>query len=129
MRLGGELDRASREIVEPAVLAAIPTAYTVILDLGDLKFCDSSGVALFVAANEKAKAVGTTLKLGNLNPAVSRVFGITGIDRVLDITEQDRPKPQVTSSISSRSASEPFPPRRARFDCDPRAQFVVSVSA
>lgn len=86
----------------------------MILDLGDLKFCDSSGVALFVAANEKAKAVGTTLKLGNLNPAVSRVFGITGIDRVLDITEQDRPKPQVTSSISSRSASESFPPRRER---------------
>lgn len=87
LRLCGELDGAGREALEPAVLAAIPTAYAVILDLGDLSFCDSSGVAMFLAAGEKARAEGTTLTLGNLQPSVARVFAVSGIEGVLNITE------------------------------------------
>ncbi len=87
LRLCGELDRASREVIEPAVLAAIPTAYAVILDLGDLSFCDSSGVAMFLAAREKAEAEGTALTLGNLRANVARVFAVSGVDQVLAITE------------------------------------------
>lgn len=87
LRLCGELDLASRDSIEPAVLAAIPTVSKVILDLGDLTYCDSIGIAMFIAAHEKAKAEGTTLVLGNLPPCVRRVFEISGIDAVLNITE------------------------------------------
>jgi anti-sigma B factor antagonist len=87
LRLCGELDTASRELVEPAVLAAIPTAYAVTLDLRDLAFCDSSGLAMFVAASEKANAEGTVLTVRNLEPTVRRVFEISGVDQVIDITE------------------------------------------
>jgi anti-anti-sigma factor len=87
LRLCGELDITSCDVIKPAVMAAIPSAYTVILDLGDLTFCDSSGVAMFVAASEKARAEGVVLTVGNLQPSVARVFEASGIGAVLDITE------------------------------------------
>ncbi len=87
LRLGGELDAASREVVEPAVMAAIASAKAVVLDLGELSFCDSRGLSMFIAANEKAAAEGTTLALRNLQPHVKHVFEISGIERVLDVTD------------------------------------------
>ena len=87
LRVCGELDIASRALIEPAVLAAIPTAYAVTLDLRDLEFCDSSGLAMFVAAHERAKAEGTVLTVRNLEPPVRRVFELSGVDQVIDITE------------------------------------------
>jgi anti-sigma B factor antagonist len=86
LRLHGELDMASRDVIEPAVLAAIPSAYAVVLDLRDLTFCDSTGIAMFLAAHEKAKSAGTTLTLDNIQPSVARVLRICGVDTVLDIT-------------------------------------------
>lgn len=87
LRVCGELDLASREVIEPAVLAAIPTSYTVILDLADLTFCDSTGLTMFIAAKEKAEAEGTTLRLRNPRPNVARVLAISGVDHVIDISE------------------------------------------
>ena len=87
LRLCGELDIASRDMIESAVMAAIPTVDSLILDLGDLTFCDSSGVAMFLAAREKAEAEGTALTLGNLRANVARVFAVSGVDQVLAITE------------------------------------------
>jgi anti-sigma B factor antagonist len=86
----GELDIEARDSFESVVLAAIPTAQAVILDLGDLTFCDSSGLALFITATEKAAEEGTVLTFRNVHPTVERVFRITGLDQVLDIAEEPR---------------------------------------
>jgi len=86
LRLCGELDEASRDLIEPAVMAAIPTAYAVVLDLRDLTFCSSSGLAMFAAADQKAQAAGTTLTLVNAQTNVSRVLEITGMDKALTIS-------------------------------------------
>src|SRR5947207_9765082 len=82
LRICGELDSASREFVQPAILAAIPTADAVILDLGDLTFCDSSGLAMFMTAHEKAKAAGTTLTLAKPQTNLSRLLELAGMDRM-----------------------------------------------
>ena len=87
LSLRGELDTLSRDTFESAVMAAIPTAYAVVLDLGGLTFCDSTGLAMFLAAAEKAAASETTLTFRNVHPTVWRLFQISGIDHVLDITE------------------------------------------
>lgn len=86
LHLRGELDAASRELIEAAAMAAIPSAYAVILDLRDLTFCDSSGVSMFVALAGKARAAGTTLTICNPRTAIARLFSITGIDTLLEIT-------------------------------------------
>ncbi len=84
--VGGELDLASRGVIEPAVLAAIPSAAAVVFDLTDLTFCDSSGITMFVTAHQKAEANGAALRFRNLSPAVARVFAISGVDQLLEIT-------------------------------------------
>jgi len=87
LRLCGELDTSSRDLIETAVMAAIPTADALVLDLGDLTFCDSNGIAMFLAAHEKARAHGTVLTFGNLTPSVSRLFEVAGLNDVLAITK------------------------------------------
>jgi anti-sigma B factor antagonist len=84
----GELDIEARESFESIVLAAIPTTHEVILDLGELTFCDSSGLSLLIAATDKAAAERTVLRFRNVHPTVRRVFRVTGLDEVLDILDE-----------------------------------------
>ena len=86
LRLHGELDFSTRDVMETAILAAIPTAYEVTLDLRDLTFCDSTGLAMFLAAKDAADANGTVLKLVNPQPIVARVFSVTGVGQVFGLT-------------------------------------------
>jgi anti-anti-sigma factor len=87
LRICGELDMGSSETVQRAVLAAIPSAYKVVLDLGDLEFCDSSGLAMFIVAQDKADAAGIEFVLGNIPPAIRHVLATTGVDQRLSIAE------------------------------------------
>ena len=87
LRLCGELDITSCDVIKPAVMAAIPSAYTVILDLGDLTFCDSSGIAMFIAAHENAKAHGAVLAVRGIRPPVRRVFEIAHLDDLIELIE------------------------------------------
>ena len=87
LRIVGELDAASRNSIEPALLAAIVSAESVIVDLGELTFCDSSGVAMFIAAHQKASAEGTTLAVRNVLRPVRRVFEITSLDTVINLID------------------------------------------
>ena len=87
LRIAGELDAASCNAIEPAVMAAIAASAGVILDLDELTFCDSRGVAMFVSIGEKAKAEGTDLTVRHLLPPVRSVFEITGLDRQIQLIE------------------------------------------
>jgi anti-sigma B factor antagonist len=83
LRLCGELDMASRDLIEPCFLAAIPVLYKVDVDLSALTFCDSSGIAMLLAAHNQARVQGTVLTLRNLQPSLARVFEASGVDHVL----------------------------------------------
>jgi anti-anti-sigma factor len=77
LRISGELDVESRDAIQAAVIAAIASsAKLVILDLDELTFCDSHGVAMFIAASEEAKSQGTRVAVRNLLPPVRRLFEI-----------------------------------------------------
>lgn len=87
LRIGGELDAHSRGSIEPTVMAVIASGGSVIFDLGALTFCDSQGVSMFIAADEKARAEETTLAVRHLVPPVRRVFEITNLDNVLHMID------------------------------------------
>jgi anti-sigma B factor antagonist len=89
LRICGELDMASRDAVEPEVMAAILTESSVIIDLAELTFCDSNGIAMFIAVDEKAKAEGTNLVVRGAVPQVRRVFEITGVDHIITVADGD----------------------------------------
>jgi len=87
LRIGGELDAASSRSLEPTISTAIATAGSVIIDLSELTFCDSSGVGLFIAAHTKAVNDGTALVIRNVRPPVRRIFEITNLDAVIELVE------------------------------------------
>jgi anti-anti-sigma regulatory factor len=41
---------------------------------------------LFVAANDKARAAGTTLAVANVPARMLRLFALTGVDKLLNIS-------------------------------------------
>jgi anti-sigma B factor antagonist len=66
-------------------MAAIATGGSVIIDLAELTFCDSHGVAMFIAAHEKATAEGTALAVRHVLPPVRRIFAITNLDGLIEL--------------------------------------------
>jgi anti-sigma B factor antagonist len=87
LRIGGELDAASRKAIEPTVTAAIASAGSVIVDLAELTFCDSSGVGMLIAMHTKSVAENTALVMRNVLPPVRRIFEITNLDGVIELIE------------------------------------------
>jgi stage II sporulation protein AA (anti-sigma F factor antagonist) len=85
LALRGDLDITCRERVEPTLAAAIASAREVVVDLANVTFCDSIGLAVFLHAHEQAEARGTRLVFRNLLPNVWRMFDVTGVDKRLNI--------------------------------------------
>ncbi|MGW0810633.1 STAS domain-containing protein [Nonomuraea sp. NPDC002799] len=57
----------------------------LILDLSQVSFCDSSGLAVLVGIQHRARIQGITLTLANLRPYTSHVLRLTGLDRSLQM--------------------------------------------
>ena len=83
--LRGELDLAGCDDVEPVLLATLETADEVVVDLGNVTFCDSSGLAMFLNTHAAAERAGKRLLLRNLLPNVWRIVEVCGLDQHLDI--------------------------------------------
>jgi anti-sigma B factor antagonist len=80
--ISGEIDMATvpqlREALEEALRQSPPC---LVLDLTDLDFCDSSGLALLVAVRRRL-APEASLLLAAAKPIVARVFQVTGLTEV-----------------------------------------------
>ncbi|MDG4758276.1 STAS domain-containing protein [Micromonospora sp. WMMD710] len=84
LRLAGELDLSTA----PELTAAIDRLTEagerrVLLDLTDLTFCDSTGMAVFVRGDNRAAADGGWLRVVGANGRVERVLRVTGLAEVL----------------------------------------------
>lgn len=58
----------------------------LLLDLGGLSLCDSTGIALLIAAHRQALAAGATLVLAAVPEHLERAFGILGLDAVFTVS-------------------------------------------
>lgn len=82
--LTGELDLSNAAEVERALLHAEATdASTILVDLSELQFMDSTGIRLLVAADARSRADSARLRLTRPPAQVFRVLCIAGIDRLL----------------------------------------------
>jgi anti-anti-sigma factor len=57
----------------------------IILDLSQVKYCDSSGLSAILVANRLCKNASGTFVLTGLNDAVDRLITISQLDTVLNI--------------------------------------------
>ena len=59
----------------------------IILDLSQVKYCDSSGLSAILVANRLCKNANGTFVVCGLNEAVERLITISQLDTVLNITQ------------------------------------------
>jgi anti-sigma B factor antagonist len=86
VRLSGELDLAACPIVTERVTGALvenADIERVAVDLGGVKFCDSSGVGALLDIRRAADRSGATVALSAPSAGVARVLDIAGIDDLL----------------------------------------------
>jgi anti-anti-sigma factor len=85
----GELDLATAPELERCLLEALRERKTVVVDLRELTFMDSTGVRTIVAAHQAAHDAGVELRLvrPSVGGAVSRVIEISGIDSALKLVD------------------------------------------
>ncbi|MEV6493541.1 STAS domain-containing protein [Actinoplanes sp. NPDC051633] len=77
----GEIDFATVAQLDTAMTSAISAAgaVSVIVDMADVTFCDSAGIAAFERNHFLASQSGVAFRLINVQPIVSRVLEITGM--------------------------------------------------
>jgi anti-sigma B factor antagonist len=84
LALEGELDLAGAGQMEESLAAAErESPARLIIDLGRLAFMDSTGLRLLLQADARAREQGYELVLRPGEPAVQRVFEVTGALAVL----------------------------------------------
>jgi anti-sigma B factor antagonist len=87
----GELDIATAPQLEDKVRSMLAgRVHELIIDLGKLRFIDSSGLRLLIILRDRAAAEGWTLGLLRPSGEVLSIFGLTGADENLPFVEDPR---------------------------------------
>jgi anti-sigma B factor antagonist len=83
--LSGELDMATAPILSDNLAPFEGNGVsTIVLDLHDLTFIDSTGLLAFLEARRRAMSNGHRLLLSGAGPAARRLFELTGTQFLLD---------------------------------------------
>ena len=84
--VSGEVDLASSPELDTAIIAAIESgSSSLVIDLADVSFMDSSGLGVIVRGLKRCREADKDLDLVITNERVLKVFGITGLDQVIPI--------------------------------------------
>ncbi|KWX01541.1 STAS domain-containing protein [Carbonactinospora thermoautotrophica] len=80
LALEGEIDLDSAAVLRQALDDCFEAGHRcLVLDMGEVTFCDSSGLGALVAALKRARARGGWVRLENVRPQVAKLFEITGL--------------------------------------------------
>ena len=80
----------SAELKGEFILLCRPELTTLIIDLSEVEFCDSSGLSALLIAERKVREQGGKLKLAGLRKKVLSLIKISQLDRVFDIHQSIR---------------------------------------
>lgn len=85
VRLAGELDHCCAQTVrrELDALIADRSIRWLILDFSRLQFMDSSGIGVVLGRYRQLRDRGGQLGVIHMNPHISRIFHMSGMDRVI----------------------------------------------
>ncbi|MET7683394.1 STAS domain-containing protein [Streptomyces sp. NPDC005423] len=83
VEVAGELDYTSApELRDLLTTLALPPGGRLVLDLGGMDFCDSSGLTALIVARNLAQAAGADLVLAAVPAHTLRVLRTVGLDQV-----------------------------------------------
>lgn len=72
-------------LAEQLCAAFMPGVRTVIADMTDTRFCDSSGISMLILAHKRALTSDAELRLVALSTAVLRALTLVRIDHLLPV--------------------------------------------
>jgi anti-sigma B factor antagonist len=79
VKLAGEFDLSNASLLRERLAGAIESkASRIVIDMGDVTFIDSSGLAEMVLARNNL-ASDRSIVISNLRPSVQKVFDLTGL--------------------------------------------------
>jgi anti-anti-sigma factor len=85
VHVDGELDPHTAPLLQHEVDALIASgAPTILLDLSQLSFVDSSGLRVLIRAHQDVTRGGGRLALRNPSPTARRLLDITGLTNLLE---------------------------------------------
>ena len=86
----GEIDLASqaefRSVLSDLVVAG---QVNLSIDLSGVEFIDSTGLGALIGARRRVHAFNGSLRLLSPSDQVTKVFSVTGLDRVFEIQDAD----------------------------------------
>ncbi|KAB1934488.1 STAS domain-containing protein [Micromonospora sp. ALFpr18c] len=85
----GECDLAARDELTTVLASAVRGAPVVVVDVGGLRFLDSTGLHTLVTAHRAARADGRRLYAVNAAGAVATLLDITGVGDLLSPPADD----------------------------------------
>ncbi len=87
--IGGELDHCSAPQIRQQLdeLLLDESVVHLVLDLENLTFMDSSGIGVLLGRLRKLSDRGGTLSVKGMQPAVEKLFRLSGLDRVIKIVD------------------------------------------
>jgi anti-sigma B factor antagonist len=81
VRVGGEADTATREVLERELLAVVRVRTRhLCLDLSTVDFLDSSGLRALLVVQQEVASGGRQVRLVGSTPMVDRLLQITGLE-------------------------------------------------
>ncbi|MCB5164459.1 STAS domain-containing protein [Streptomyces bambusae] len=87
-RIAGDLDIETLAPAQEALSTLVGQGPPVlVVDLGQVGFCDSSGLNLLLRTRAAAMAAGTEFRLAAVAPSVMRVLELTGAQTVFALYE------------------------------------------
>lgn len=88
LELSGELDAfTAPELREKLIPLVEQSGHTVIVDLSEVTYMDSTGLGVFVGAIKAENKHQSEIILKNMTQRVRRLFDITGLDEIFNIQD------------------------------------------
>jgi anti-sigma B factor antagonist len=82
----GEIDVSNITEFKETLISGIETKSPhILLDCGQLKYIDSTGLGVLVAAYKKATELGGSIQIIRLKPYLKKIFMITALDKIFNI--------------------------------------------
>lgn len=91
LQITGELDYANAaELRNRLTTLTLQPGQRLVLDLGGMDFCDSSGLTALIAARNLAHAARADIALAAVPAHTLRVLSIVGLDQIFPILPDSR---------------------------------------
>ena len=93
VRLSGEYDISRQSELEAALGTAIP-APSVVLDMSDVSYMDSTALTCLIALHKRIIEKGSgVLRLEGVRPNIRRILSVTKLDEIFELADDNAPEP------------------------------------